>query len=136
MRLFSYYKHSCNILFCHIGDPPDIDEGPFIPQPSTVISEDKTVDIGSPVYVVDGFDVTIDCRILTGTRPITISWFRNGMPDPSRGNVSTITVTDYSDGDRFTCRADNNIGFDIEMTTINVFSKLILNVTCNMTHRN
>jgi len=81
------------------------------------------VDIGTPVYVIDRFDVIIDCDIDSGTPPITIRWFRNGQLDPSRGNVSTITVTDAIDGDVFMCRADNNIGFDIESTTINVFGK-------------
>ena len=85
------------------------------------------VQIGSPGYVVDGSDVTIVCDILSGTRPITISWFRNGAPDPTRGNVSTITVTDYNDGDELTCRADNDVGFDEKSTTINVFSKLHAN---------
>ena len=73
--------------------------------------------------MVDGFDVTIVCDILSGTRPITIRWFRNGAPDPTRGNVSTITVTDYNDGDVFTCRVDNDVGFDEESTIINVFGK-------------
>jgi len=85
------------------------------------------VDIGSPVYVIDGSNVVIDCDIASGTPPITIRWFRNGQLDTSRGNVSTITVTDASDGDVFMCRADNNIGFDMESTTINVFGKGILN---------
>ena len=85
------------------------------------------VQIGSPGYVVKGSDVTIVCDILSGTLPITISWFRNGAPDPTRGNVSTITVTDYNDGDVFTCRADNDVGFDEKSTTINVFSKLHAN---------
>ena len=83
------------------------------------------VQIGSPGYVIDGSDVTIVCDIASGTRPITISWFRNGVLDPTRGNVSTITVTDYNDGDMFTCRADNDVGFDEETTTINVFGKLL-----------
>ena len=53
------------------------------------------------------------------------------MVDPTRGNVSTITVTDYNDGDVFTCRADNDVGFDEESTTINVFSKWAGNyITC------
>jgi len=81
------------------------------------------VDIGSPVYVVDGSDVVIDCDIASGTPPITIHWFCNGQPDPSRGNVSTITVNDANSGDVFMCRADNKIGFDMESTTISVFGK-------------
>ena len=47
-------------------------------------------------------------------------WFRNGVPDLTRGNLSTITVTDYNDGDVFTCRADNIVGFDEENTTIHM----------------
>ena len=75
--------------------------------------------------MVDGFHVTIVCDILSGTRPITISWFRNGAPDITRGNVSTITVTDYNDNDEFTCIAHNDVGSDLESTTItiNVFGK-------------
>ena len=52
------------------------------------------------------------------------------MIDPTRGNVSTITVTNYNDGDVFTCRADNDVGFDEESTTINVFGKWIANNYC------
>ena len=108
-------------VYVFLGVPPDIDDGIFVPQPPSVMSGDVTVRIGTPVYIVDGCTVTITCNILTGTPPITIRWLRNGMPeDPPRGNVSTIN---YNDGDVFTCRADNNIGFDMEMTTINVFSK-------------
>ena len=81
------------------------------------------VQIGSPAYLIDGADVTLVCDIVSGTSPITIMWFHNGVLDPTRGSVSTITVTDYNDGDVFTCRAENVIGFDEESTTINVFSK-------------
>ena len=80
-----------------LADPPDIDEGPLIPQPPTVMPGDMTVTIGTPTYVVDGFDVTLVCNLVSGTRPITIMWFRNGVPDLTRGNLSTITVTDYND---------------------------------------
>ena len=101
-----------------LGDPPDIDEGSFVQQPAIVTESSKKVKIGSPVYVHGGFDVTIDCKIVGGTPPITIQWFRNRLPDPTRGNVSTITITDASNSDVFKCRADNNVGFDAESTTI------------------
>ena len=110
-------------LFVLLGVPPDIDEGPFISQPPNVMPGDVTVSIGTPVYVVDGFNVTIVCNILNGTCPITIMWLHNGAPYAAGGNISTITVTDYNDGDVFTCRADNIVGFDMENTTINVFGK-------------
>ena len=106
-----------------LGIPPDIDEGPFIPQPATVPPGDMEVQIGSPAYVIDGADVTLVCDLLTGKPPNTITWFHNGVVDLTRGNVSTITVTDYNDGDVYTCRADNDVGFNEESTTINVFSK-------------
>ena len=99
-------------------DVPNIDEGSFVPRPSVITRDNKRVKIGAPVYVRDEFDVIIDCNIVNGTPPITIVWYRNGSPDPTRGNVSTITITDASNGDVFKCRADNNIGFDTENTTI------------------
>ena len=93
-------------------------------QPDDVMLQNITVRIGTPTYVVDGSDVIIDCNVLNGTPPITITWLRNGVADPTRGNATNITVDDYHDGDVFTCRADNDIGFDMETTTINVFGKV------------
>ena len=42
------------------------------------------------------------------------------MLDSTRGNVSTITITNASHDDVFTCRADNNIECDMEHTNITV----------------
>ena len=110
-----------------LADPPDIDEGLFIPQPPTIIPGDITVTIGTTVYVVDGSDVILVCNLVNGTRPITIRWIRNGASYPAGGNQSIITIpdTDYNDGDNFTCRAENIVGFDEETTMINVFGKQI-----------
>ena len=99
---------------------PDIDEGSFVPRPSVIIRDNKRVKIGTPVYVHSGFDVIIDCNISNGTPPINITWFHNGSPYPTEGNTSTITITDANNGDVFKCRAENNIGFDTESTTIYV----------------
>ena len=106
-------------MYC-ILDLPDIDEGPYVPRPSVITRGNKTVKIGAPVYVYTGYDVIIDCNIVNGTPPITIQWFRNGSPDSTRGNVSTITITNASNGDVFQCRADNIAGFDTENTVIHV----------------
>ena len=108
-----------------LADPPDIDEGPFIPRPPTILHGDMTVTIGTPTYIVDGFSLTLVCDIVSGTRPITIMWLRNGVPYPAGGNQSVITILDtvYNHDDVFTCRADNIVGFDMENTTINVFGK-------------
>jgi len=85
------------------------------------------VDVATPVYAIDGDDVTIVCDIASGTRPITISWLRNGMEDTSFGNVSMITISDVNfdddNGDMYTCRAVNPIGFDEETTVVNVFGE-------------
>ena len=54
-------------------------------------------------------------------------WFHNGMVDPTTENETTITVNDYNDGDVFTCRADNIVGFDEKSTTLNVFGKWVGN---------
>ena len=107
--------------FICLLDPPFIYKGSHVPRPSVITRGNKRVDIGTPVYVRDRFYVTIDCNIIHGTPPITIQWFRNGSPDLSRGNVSTITVINTtSNGDVFTCRAQNIEGFDTESTVINV----------------
>ena len=111
------------VLFDIIGTSPDIDEGPFIPIPPTIPPGDIEVQIGSLAYVVNGSDVTLVCDVISGTCPISLIWFRNGVLDPTRGNTSTITVSNYNDGDEFTCRAENGVGFDEESTTINVFGK-------------
>ena len=88
----------------------------------TAMPENKRVNVGSVVKISVGFNLTIDC-IVTGTPPITILWIRNNdILKSIEGNSSTITktVTEADDGDNITCRADNNIGYDIATTTINV----------------
>ena len=104
------------------GIPPDIDEGEFTSVPLYVMNDTVQVKIGTPAYVIDGNDVIIDCNIDSGTSPINITWLRNDVIDLSRGNVSSITVTDANDGDTFKCRALNIMGFDIKETTIIVVS--------------
>ena len=89
-------------------------------RPSIITKGNKTVNIGTPVYIHTGYDVIIDCNIVNGTPPITIQWFRNGLPDSTRGNVSTITITDANNGDIFLCRANNTEGFATGKSTIHV----------------
>ena len=76
------------------------------------------VNVGSTVYTVNGLTIIIICNVITGDPPITISWYHNGELDRSRGNVSTITITNATDGDVFTCRAEDMIGFDQQDTSI------------------
>ena len=102
-------------------EPPVIDEGSFLPRPSVIAKGNKRVKIGAPVYIYSGFDVVIDCNIVSGALPINITWFHNGSSYPTRGNTSiTISITDAHNGDVFMCRADNRHGFDTENTTIYV----------------
>ena len=91
--------------------------------PDSITPTDVTVKIGSPVYVLNGFDVIINCSILNGTPPVTIIWLRNRVLDSSLGSANSVTINDYMNGDEFTCRADNNIGYDKEISIINVFGK-------------
>ena len=73
----------------------------------------------------------VDCNIVNGSRPITIQWFLNGSPDTTRGNVSTITITDANIGVVFTCRANNIKGFDSENTSIHFeYGKYRMYVMC------
>ena len=121
------------MYFVYTEHPPDIDEGSYVPRPCTIIRGNKRVKIGVPVYVYSGYDVMIDCNIVNGIPPITIQWFRNGSPDSTRGNVSTITITDASNGDVFKCRADNVIGFDTANNTIHVeYGKYLYVRICNI----
>ena len=85
---------------------------------TSITKGNKRVTIGTPAYVLDGYNVTIDCTTVSGTPPITITWIHNGMLIAE--DVNTITITDAEDGDIIICRADNNVGFDEEYTTIHV----------------
>ena len=105
-----------------LGNPPDIDEGPHIERPTNITEGNKRVTIGSPVYVREGYSVTIDCATVSGTPPITIRWFHNGTL--IAGNVNNITITDANNSDVITCRADNNVGFDEEATAITVLGNV------------
>ena len=111
-------------------DPPVIDKGSFVPRPSVITRGNTRVKIETPVYVHSGFDVIIDCDIVNGTPPINITWFRNGSSYPTRGSVSTITITDANNGDVFKCRTDNIIGFDSESTTIHVEYGKYICISC------
>ena len=121
------------LLYLYTLDPPVIDKGSCAPKPSVITRANKRVNIGTPVYVYTGYNVIVDCNIVNGSSPITIQWFRNGSPDSTRGNVSTITITDASNGDVFKCRADNMKGYDSDNTTIHIeYGKYICNIyICN-----
>ena len=83
--------------------------------------------IGSPAYIIDGFDLTITCNVITGIPPINISWYRNGVVDSSKRNMSTITISNVDinkdNGVVYICIAENDEGYDEQLTIVNVFSK-------------
>ena len=118
------------ICLVYVDGSPNIDEGPVIPRPYSIKPEHKTVKIGSPVYIIDGFDLTIVCVTINGTPTITVRWFYNGVFNPSWMNASTITILNIGlnmNGDHYTCRADNDVGYDEHTTTINVFGEELIN---------
>ena len=88
--------------------------------------------VGSPVYVVRGYDLTIICKIVNGTPPMNFSWYRNGVLDSSKGNTSNITISNVriqrDNGVVYTCRVDNDGGYDEEFTSVNVFGEWPANV--------
>ena len=114
------------LFYVCIVHPPNILEG----SGTLVVSRDRNrAKIGTNINVFKGTDFILICKIIGGTRPINITWFRNGLPDPTRGNVSTITITDARNNEVFQCRASNIEGFDTENTTIYVeYGKYIFNV--------
>ena len=105
---------------------PAITGGQCIPQPQVIPNGDVTMMIGSPAYINDGYDLTLTCKVVRGI-PITISWYRDGVLDSSRGNTSTITIEnvdiDKDNGAVYTCRADNDKGHDEQHTIVDVYSK-------------
>ena len=121
---FTHVQKISNTLLLYLLDLsvlPEIDKGSYVPRPSVITKGNKRVKIGTPVYVLIGYDVIIDCKTVRGTPPINITWFHEGSPYPTEGNTSnSITLTDVHNGDAFQCRADNIIGFDMESTTIYV----------------
>ena len=92
-------------------------------RPDTITEGNKRVKIGSPAYVLQGYNVTIDCNA-SGTPPIYIAWRNN--EELLDKNDTTITIPDAKDGDVVTCRAENNIGFDQENTTISVIGNVTM----------
>ena len=87
-------------------------------EPFTVENGAMRVNVGATVYTVNGLTIAISCNVIAEESPITISWSRNGEPDQSRENVSTIEVTDATHCDVFTCRVENGMGFDHAETAI------------------
>ena len=95
-----------------------------MPRPSVITRGNRRVKIGTSVYVHNGFTVIIDCKIVSGSLPVNITWFRNGLLYRTRQSFFTITLTDPRNGDVFSCRADNIIGNDTsENTTIHKYGK-------------
>ena len=129
--LYSYSKHLKYYLVCNItaiyifilDDTPDIIEGPF-EELSTVTDGPKSVDIGTPVYVVVGNDVSIQCDVHSGIYPFSTSWHRNGA-NYREGNISEIVIDDAKNGDVFSCIVESCKGSDNMSTTINVFGKFV-----------
>ena len=87
-------------------------------EPLTVDNGVMRVNVGTTVYTVNGLTIAISCNVIVGEPPLTISWYRNGVMDQSRGNFSTIEATDAKHDDVFTCRIENRMGFDQEDTII------------------
>ena len=85
------------------------------------------VKIGTPVYIYSGFDVTIRCRIISGTPPINITWFRDGSIDLTRRGASIIKLTAVMHSVAFSCRAENYKGFASARSIIYVrYGKYVL----------
>ena len=112
-------------MYVFILTVPYIDGG--VSQSPSVEKGNINAKIGSPVYMVNGFNITIICNVTRGEPPITISWLHNNQP--YRGNVSSIMITNATAGDMFTCRAVNKRGSDIKETQINFVHKSFCIVT-------
>ena len=110
-----------------VDTEPVIGGGQCVPQPEVIPTTDTTVMIGSSAYIVDGYDLTVTCNVTSGTPPVNISWYRNGVLDSSKQNMPNITIPNMDftkdNGAVYTCRAENVTGYDEEFTSVNVFGK-------------
>ena len=75
-----------------VDTEPVIGGGQCVPQPEVIPTTDTTVMIGSSAYIVDGYDLTVTCNVTSGTSPVNISWYRNGVLDSSKQNMPNITI--------------------------------------------
>ena len=49
--------------------------------------------IGSPAYIVDGYDLICNVTNGTGTLSANISWYHNGVLDTCKQNMSNADLT-------------------------------------------
>ena len=98
---------------------PQIDRPP-IPTVSTKFPT-ALARFGQDVTVYQGADVTFECRISVGNPTPTISFFRDGNPNPlisdgeytiTNGNLLTVNNAMLNDTGRYTCVASNDVGMD------------------------
>ena len=96
-------------IFCWLGFLQSVERGVI------------RVNIGTPVFIIDKFNVTIDCNTNTETPPKLFSWFHNNKPDQYRGNESSITIAVPNaadiNGDNYTCKVENHDGSVYSSTT-------------------
>jgi len=114
------------LIDCVDQASPVIDAGPLTPQPRYIRPRNISVKIGSPAYTVDGISLAINCSTVCGALPITIRWFHNGVLDSLWMNASSIEIQKVGlnmSSDNYTCRAENDLGYDEHTTTIYVFGK-------------
>ena len=106
------------ICFCWLGLFPQSVERGVVRAP-----------IGSPVYIIDELNVTIDCNIFEEILPKSFRWLHNDIPNQYIGNESSITIAVPNaadiNGDNYTCTVENN-GFVHSYTTTIYYYKLPL----------
>ena len=75
------------------------------------------------MYIVNGINITIVYNVTGEVPPITIRWLNNQQPVHSSDNMTTLTVSNATDGDVITCIAKNREGSDIKQTYIKLVNK-------------
>ena len=124
LLILCYHTSTINLLFLYnlLDSTPDIIKGSFEEPPIITTDGPKSVNIGTPVYVLVGNHVIIQCDVYSEIQPITTVWLRNGR-SYGRENDSSIIIDVARNGDVFSCLAKNCKGFDIMNTTIFVSGK-------------
>lgn len=119
-------------MSCAVTDPPAIANPSNLLVALTDTAQDNiTVDVGQKIEVFASTDVTIRCNASLGNPTGVQTWLKNGIliPDNSTFYVvqsdgslflPSVTTEQVHKAD-FTCRVQNDVGFDQETSWVLVF---------------
>lgn len=83
------------------------------------------ITIGETLTILDRSNVTVECTA-KGVPPPTLTWSKDGVKMKSaQTNILHLMNTALKDAGRYTCTADNFLGFVSQSTVLSVRGKYI-----------